>query len=155
MIFYEVLLCLPSQKDTSVWKVWNSSSYCSNKVIYSCVSDNTPVINWDISEQGILIASWSVIHFINDGRLIRETEPIEAVLEVTYSNSTFIASTIILILAMDPQTITVSCNSIIPENIPRTSFKNKSSFKKLLNISTRILALYFSGTSMKKKLFLS
>ena len=144
MIFYEVLMCLPSQKDTSVWKVWNSSSYCSNKVIYSCVSDNTPVINWDISEQGIPIASWTVTHFTSDGRLIRESEPIETVLEVTYSNSTFIASTIILILAMEPQIITVSCNSIIPENIPRTSVKSKSSFKKLLNISTRIFVLCFS-----------
>ena len=146
-------MCLPSQKDTSVWKIWNSSSYCSNKVIYSCVSDNTAVINWDISEQGTLIASSTVSHVTNDGRLIRESEPIEAVLEVTYSNLTFIASTIILILSMDPQTVTVACNSIILENIPRTSVKSKSSFNKLLNISTRIFVLYCSGTNMQNNCF--
>ena len=127
MIFYEVLLCLPSQIDTSVWKVWNSSSYCSNKVIYSCVSDNTPFINWDILEQGRKIASWAVSHITNNGRLIRESEPLETVLEVTYSNSTFIASTITLTTTRDPQTYTIACNRIITENVPRTSLKSKSS----------------------------
>ena len=104
------LLCLPSQIDT-VWQVWNSSSYCShNTVIYKCVSENAPVINWDILEQGTPIASWTVSHFSIGFR--RESEPIQAVLEVTYSNSTFIVSTILLKPLMDPQTFTIRCNSI-------------------------------------------
>ena len=90
-------------------------------MIYTCVSENSPVINWDISDQGRRIASWSVSHLTNDGRLIRESEPIEAVLEVAYSNSTFIASTIIQTLTMDPQTYTIQCNKIIARNIPKTS----------------------------------
>ena len=115
------MLCLPSEIDT-VWQVWNSSSYCSNnKLIYSCVSDS-PGINWDISEQGRLIASWSVSHFTNNGRLLRESEPIEAVLEVTYSNSTFIASTIKLTISMDLQ---IQCNNIIAKNIQRSSLTGK------------------------------
>ena len=94
-------------------------------MIYTCVSENSPVINWDILEQGRRIASWSVSHLTNDGRLIRETEPIEAVLQITYSNSTFIASTIILTLTMDPQMYTIECNKIIARNIPRSSLTSK------------------------------
>ena len=94
-------------------------------MIYTCVSENSPVINWDILEQGRGIASWSVSHFTNDGRLTRETEPIEAVLQITYSNSTFIASTIILTLTMDPQMYTIKCNKIIAGNIPRSSLTSK------------------------------
>ena len=94
-------------------------------MIYTCVSENSPVINWDISEQGRRIASWSVSHFTNYGTLIRENEPIEAVLEVAYSNSTFIASTITLTLTMDPQTYTIQCNKIIARNIPKASVISK------------------------------
>ena len=95
-------------------------------MIYSCVSENTPVKNRDVLEQGRLFASWGVSQFTNDGRLIRKSEPLEAVLEVTYSNSTFIASTITLTLTMDPQTSIIR-NSIIAENVPRNSLKSTSS----------------------------
>ena len=121
-----MLLSLPSPIDTSVWQFWNSSSYCSNNtVIYSCVSSETLFINWDIFDQGGKIASWGVSHFSE--RLTRVNEPIEAVLEVTYSNSTFIASTIIVTLPV-PETYTIKCNTIIAENIATSSLASKCGF---------------------------
>ena len=102
-------------------------------MIYSCVSENTPFINWDItitSDEGRHIVSWTQSHFTNNGRIRREREPIQAVLEVTYSNSTSIASTITL--PMEPQTYTIQCNSIIARNIPRSSIASKSAILSLL-----------------------
>ena len=104
-------------------------------MIYSCVSENTPFINWDItitSEEGRHIVSWTQSHFTNNGRIRREREPIQAVLEVTYSNSTSIASTITL--PMEPQTYTIQCNSVIARNIPRTSIASKSAILSLLKL---------------------
>ena len=94
-------------------------------MIYSCVNSKKFFINWDIFDQGGKIASWGVSHFSE--RLTRESEPIEAVLEVTYSNSTSIASTIILTLPV-PETYTIKCNTIIAENIPTSSLASKCEF---------------------------
>ena len=85
-------------------------------MIYTCVSEDIPILNWDILEQGRRIASWGISHF--SSRFRRETEPIEAVLEVTYSNLTYIASTIVLTLPLDHQPYTIRCNSDIARNIP-------------------------------------
>ena len=132
--FVNVIMIASLFSLTDVVQVWNSSSYCSNNVIYSCC-DNTPFINWGIFEQGTHIASWTVSHFTS--RLRRETEPIEAVVEVTYSNLTFIASTIILTLPLDHQPYTIYCNSDIARNIPRASASKSAIMQNIVSYDVK------------------
>ena len=104
-------------------------------MIYSCVSEDLPILNWHILEQGTLIASWAVSHFSRGLR--RETDPIEAVLEVTYSNLTFIASTIILTLPLDHQPYTIYCNSDIARNIPRPSASKSAIMQNIVSYDVK------------------
>ena len=52
------MLHLPSD---NVMQVWNSSNYCSNDLIYICISENSPSILWDIYDEIRRIVHYAVI----------------------------------------------------------------------------------------------
>ena len=105
-------------------QVWNSSSYCSNDLIYTCINENSPIIIWDVFDKLNVIE-----HFAVFGNTTRSTvlESVIVGYRVTHINSTSLYSTLVLTELADAPSqnnYNIYCNSILADNTPRSSISS-------------------------------
>ena len=108
-------------------QVWNSSSYCSNDLIYTCISEHIAFNIWDIYDEARRIAHYPLI---GNQTAKREIGSAVASFTGTHVNSTSLASTLVLTptpSADAPSQINymIYCNNILAESTPRTLVSSK------------------------------
>ena len=74
-------------------QVWNNSSYCSDTVIFTCVEEQRNFLIWDVYDDDISFIS---ITSLSPRLSIRQFEKSAIIAEITYRNSTALASTLLL-----------------------------------------------------------
>ena len=109
-------------------QVWNSSSYCSTDLIYTCVNENEAVNIWDIYKQGR--SSPTNIAIVGNFPGSRDLGSTVAVYRVTHINSTSLASTLVLTPTQSTNALSqifyrIDCNDIRAENTPRSLISSK------------------------------
>ena len=106
----------------NVMQVWNSSSYCSNDLIYTCINENSPIIIWNVYD-GIR----SIAHFaVNRNETGRsDLRSVVVSYTVTHINSTSLTSTLVLTSTQSADApyqhnYNIYCNNILAVNTPRS-----------------------------------
>ena len=110
-----------------VWQVWNSSSYCSNTSIYTCIRESSSnFITWDIYENRI-----SIIHVVlsrlTTTTVIKNSGSLVATAVINHISINSITSTITITNndPLNPRHYSVDCSGNSAEDIPRTSISSK------------------------------
>ena len=96
-------------------QIWNNSSYCSDTVIFICVNEQRGFLIWDVYDDDISITSITLSSSQFSGRSTRRFEKSAIIAEITYSNSTALASTLTITNFSALSANAIGCNGVITE----------------------------------------
>ena len=129
----------------TLMQVWNNSSYCSDTVIFTCVNEQRRFLIWDVYDDDILIIAITLTSSQSTKRSTRRFENSAIIAEITYRNSTALASILTITNFSALSANAVACNDIRNVIIPHDAFPSKQmlviTFSKVI-LCHHILSLF-------------
>ena len=119
------MLFLPIIVLATLMQVWNNSSYCSDTVIFTCVNEQRGFLFWDVYDNDIQIISITLASSQSPKLTTRQFQNSVISAEITYRNSTAVASTLTITNFSVSSVNAVSCNDIRNAIIPPDAFPSK------------------------------
>ena len=119
------MLFLPIIVLATLMQVLNSSSYCSDTVIFTCVNEQRGFLIWDVYDNDIIFTSITLASSLSPNLSTRRFEKSAIIAEITYRNSTALASTLTVTNFSASSANAVSCNDIRNVIIPHDAFPSK------------------------------